>query len=131
MAATYPRLVSRDRQHVVVSIGTTACLFFAAVASAIVGSHGEAPAYALSSSVVFYLERFVATLSGSYLVLAVAVRGLIRGELPSAISKEGVTWPEGAAGGTDDAIAALQAQIDKIEFDLQELSERVVLRRLP
>ena len=51
--------------------------------------------------------------------------------MPSAISKEGVTWPEGAAGGTDDAIAALQAQIDKIEFDLQELSERVVLRRLP
>ena len=120
----------RDRHHAVISVGTAACLLFAAVASAIVDTHGEAPAYALSSSAVFYLERFLAILAGSYLVLAIAVRGLLRGELPSAISKEGVSWPE-AASDTDNAVAALQEQIDKVEFDLEELSERVVLRDLP
>ena len=51
----------RDRDHAVISVGTAACLLFAAVASAIVDTHGEAPAYALSSSAVFYLERFLAT----------------------------------------------------------------------
>jgi hypothetical protein len=116
---------------VIVSIGTAACLLFATIASALVGSHREAPAYALSSSVVFYLERFLATLAGSYVVLAVVVRGLICGELPTGISREGVTWPESAASGTDDAIAALQAQMDKIEFDVQELSRRVAVRHLP
>jgi hypothetical protein len=99
------------------------------MASALVGAHREAPAYALSSSVVFYLERFLATFAGSYLVLAVLVRGLIGGELPTGISKEGMSWPESKA--TADAIAALQAQMDKIEFDVQELSRRVAVRRLP
>jgi hypothetical protein len=113
-----------------VSIGTAACLLFATVASALVGSHREAPAYALSSSVIFYLERFLATLAGSYLVLAVVVRGLTCGELPTGISREGMTWPESAASGADDAIAALQAQIDRIEFDVEELSERAVLHDL-
>jgi len=80
--------VSRDRQRVVVSIGTAACLLFATVASTLVGSPREAPAYALSSSVVFYLERFRVTLAASYLVLVVVVRGLIYGELPTRISRE-------------------------------------------
>jgi hypothetical protein len=51
--ATYARVVSRHHQRVVVSLGTAACLLFAAVTSAVVGSYEEAPAYALSSSVVF------------------------------------------------------------------------------
>ena len=38
-----------------------------------------------------------------------AARAPAHGELPTAISKEGVTWPENVARGTDDAIAALQA----------------------
>lgn len=130
-ARTYPRLVSRHHQRVVVSLGTAACLLFASLSSALVGSHREAPVYALSSSVVFYLERFLATLAGSYLVLAVVVRGLIRGELPTAISRDGVIWSEDAARGTDDALAALQAQVDKIEFDVEELSERALLHDLP
>jgi hypothetical protein len=127
----YPRVVSRHHQRVFVSVGTAACLVFAALASALVGSHGEAPAYALFSSVVSISSGFLATLGGSYLVLAVVVRGVIRGELPSTISKEGVTWAETAASGTDDAIAALQAQVDKIGFDVQELSRRVAVRYLP
>ena len=96
-ARTYPRVMSRACRRTIVSIGTAACLLFAAVTSALVGSYREAPAYALSTSVVFYLERFLATLAGSCVVLAVVVRGLISGELPTEIPREGMTWPESAA----------------------------------
>jgi hypothetical protein len=85
--------VSERGQRVLVSVGTTVCGVFAVVAPGL-ESGREAPSYALSNSVVFYLERSLATLLILYVVLAIVIRSVIRGELPSVISKEGLTWPD-------------------------------------
>jgi len=98
------------------------------VASTFTGSPSEAPAYALSSGVVFYLERFFATFILSYALLAIMVRSLMHGELPAAITKEGLTWPdEAVSGAMKRAIARLQAQLDELEQDMKEIAEHVVL----
>jgi len=124
--------VSRHFKRVVVSVGTGACLLFATVASALAGSHGEVPAYALYSSVVFYLERCLAVFLLTYVPLAVVVRSVIGGELPSAISKEGLTWSEEVSGATKEAIESLRAQFETLEHDVHELAERAALgSRLP
>jgi hypothetical protein len=102
--ATYPRLVSRRHQRALVSIGTTICVVFAAAAPLVPGSHREPPGYALESSVVLYLERLLAAFLISYVVFVIIVRSLIRGELPSTMSREGLTWSKGSErrhGGSD------------------------------
>jgi hypothetical protein len=123
-----------QRQHrVLVSIGTTICLVFAATAPALLEAQRAAPpAYALSSSVVFYLERFLATFLITYVVLAIAIRSVLRGELPSAISREGLTWPDEMSAAARAALETLQTQFEILEHDLNELADHVALsRRLP
>jgi hypothetical protein len=87
----------------------------------------EAPAYALSNSVVFYLERSLATLLILYVVLAIVIRSVIRGELPSVISKEGLTWPDDITA-TKEALETLQAQVETLQHDVNEIAERAILR---
>jgi hypothetical protein len=102
------------------------------VAPVVLGPTREPPAYALSSSVVFYLERALATFLLSYVLLAVVVRSVIRGELPSAISREGLTWPDEVSGATKEALEALKTEFEILEHDVHEIAERAVLRtRLP
>jgi hypothetical protein len=121
--------VSRSRQRVVVSVGTTICLAFAAFAPALLDYRREAPAYALSSSVVLYLERSISTFLISYFFLAVLVRSVLGGELPSAISKEGLAWPDEVSAATKEAVEALHGQFEILEHDLNELAEHVALGR--
>lgn len=129
---TYPRVVPLERQRIIVSTGTALCLLLAAAAPFVLRSHREPPSYALYSSVVFSLERFFATFVMLYAVLAVTVRTLIHGELPSAITKEGLTWSDEASGAVERAIARLQAELDVLEQDVEEIAEHVVLeKRLP
>lgn len=129
---TYPRVVPQQRQRVLVSIGTTICLVFAALAPALLERGREPPAYALSSSVVFYLERLLATFLISYVVLVIVARSAIRGELPATISKNGLRWPDDVSAATKEAVESLQRQFEMLEHDLDELAEHVVLgRRLP
>jgi hypothetical protein len=124
--------VSRRRQRVLISLGTTVCLAFAAAAPILIGPQREPPAYALSSSVVFYLERFLATFLLSYVLLAIVVRSAIRGELPSAISKEGFAWPDEVSAATQEAFETLHAQFEILEHDVEELADHVALEsRLP
>jgi hypothetical protein len=124
--------VSLHHQRVVVSAGTTICLVFAAVAPALLDHRREPPAYALSSSVVFYLERSLATFFLSYVLLAIVIRSVIGGELPSAISKEGLTWPDGMWAAARAALETLQTQFETLEHDVDELAGHVALsRRLP
>jgi hypothetical protein len=122
----------RDRYRALVSLGTTIALLLAAATALILRSHREPPPFALYSNVVFYLERFFATFLMSYAVLAITVRTLIHGELPSAITKEGLTWPDEASWAAMQAIAKLQTQLSTLEEDVEELAEHVVLEnRLP
>lgn len=60
---TRPILVGVSQRHhrVVVSVGTTVCLVFATVAPALLEPQREPPGYALSNSVVFFLEQCLAT----------------------------------------------------------------------
>ena len=111
--ATYAHGVSKRAQRALVSIGTTVCGVFAAVAPAL-EPRPEAPSYALSNSVVFYLERSLATLLILYVGLAIVIRSGIRGELPSVISKE--------------ALETLQAQVETLQHDVNEIAQRAVLR---
>jgi hypothetical protein len=124
--------VSRHHQRAVVSVGTTICLVLAAVTPALLDYRREAPAYALSSSVVLYLERSSATFLLSYFFLAVLVRSVIGGELPSVISKEGLVWPDEVSAATKEAVETLHGQFEILEHDLNELAEHVALgSRLP
>ena len=122
----------RHHQRAVVSIGTAACLVFATVAPVLFEPPSEPPAYAFSSTVIFYLERSFVAFFLSYVLLAVVVRGVIGGELPSAISKEGLTWSDEVSGATKEALESLRRQFEILEHDVEELAERAVLdRRLP
>jgi hypothetical protein len=53
---------------------------------------------------------------------------VIHGELPSAITKEGLTWPDEASHVATQAIAKLQAQLSILEEDVKEIAEHVVLK---
>jgi uncharacterized protein YlxW (UPF0749 family) len=118
--------VSKRSQRVLVSVGATICGVFAAGAPGL-ESQREAPSYALSNSVVFYLERSLATLLILYVVLAIVIRSVIRGELPSVISKEGLAWPDDVSA-TREALETLQAQVETLQHDVNEIAERAVLR---
>ena len=104
----------------------TLCGAFAAVAPAL-EPRPEAPSYALSNTVVFYLERSLATLLILYVGLAIVIRSVIRGELPSVISREGLTWPDDVSA-TKEALETLQAQVETLQHDVNEIAERAVLR---
>jgi hypothetical protein len=112
---------------VLVSLGTTSCLVFSAVAPVLLDPQQKPPGYALSSSVVFYLERCLATFLISYVVLAIVVRSVIGGELPSAISKEGLTWSDDASAATREALETLQAQFEILERDVRQLAKQMVV----
>jgi hypothetical protein len=118
--------VSKRGQRAFVSIGATICAVVAAVAPAF-ESRRETPSYALSNSLVLYLERSLATLLILYVVLAIVIRSVIRGELPSVISKEGLTWPDDVSP-TKEALETLQAQVETLQHDVNEIAERAVLR---
>ena len=124
--------MSPRRQRAAVSIGTAACLFVATVAPVLLEPSREPPAYAFSSSVVFYFERSLATFLLAYILLAVVIRSLIGGELPSRISKDGLTWPDEISDATKEALESLRRQFEILEHDVDELAERAVLdSRLP
>jgi hypothetical protein len=65
-------------------------------------------------------------------VLAIVVRSVVRGEPPSAISREGLIWPDEMSVATRAALETLQTQFELLEHDLNELADHVALsRRLP
>jgi hypothetical protein len=60
------------------------------------------------------------------------IRSVLRGELPSAISREGLIWPDEMSAATRAALETQQTQFEILEHDLNELADHVALsRRLP
>jgi hypothetical protein len=87
------------------------------------------PGIALGSEALFYLERGVATFAALVIVISLLGRGL-KGELPSQVSTTGLTYPESlgrAVTGSEDAISALAARVDKLDEDLRTRDEVVRL----
>lgn len=84
------------------------------------------PAWALSSRVVYGLAIAMAVIGPICLLLALAVQTIVRGRVPTAISREGLTWSEEVTSSGDAAIAQLQLDVARIASDLDALATRVV-----
>jgi hypothetical protein len=89
------------------------------------------PSVALESELLLYCERGVSLFAILLFVLVVVVRGW-KGELPIALSQRGAEWADAAGATTrvlEAQVAEVQAQVDGLAAELQEVSEIVVGRR--
>lgn len=89
------------------------------------------PAWALSSRVVYELAVAVAVIGPICLMLTLAVQTIVRGRVPTAISREGLTWTEELASSSEAAIAQLQRDVARITADIDELATRVMAGHSP
>ena len=67
---------------------------------------------------LMYLERVLAVFSVLLFLLVFLYRGLLRGELPKAISERGAEWQDvlaDAAETVDERLDALNEQLDALE----------------
>ena len=70
------------------------------------------PSWALQSNLIYLLELVLATVGASYALLTVAVHTVLRGAIPTTISKEGFTWAQEVTKMTDEVIKKLDAAIE-------------------
>jgi hypothetical protein len=84
------------------------------------------PAWTLSSRFVYGLAVAAAVIVPFCLLLALAVQTVVRGSVPTAISREGLTWAEGVASNGGAAIVDLQRDVERLAADLDVLATRVV-----
>ena len=105
-------------------------MFALAVTVAIrTGAPKQPPSWALHSSVIYLLELLLATIGAFYALLTVAIHTVLRGAIPTTISKEGFTWAQELTEETKETIAALQKQVKSFETDLTALRDQVALGR--
>jgi hypothetical protein len=105
-------------------------MFALAVAVAIsTGAPKQPPSWALRSSLIYLLELALATVGASYALLTVAIHAVLRGAIPTTVSKEGFTWAHQFTKETEDTIATLRKQVRSLEADLTTLTDQVVLGR--
>jgi hypothetical protein len=93
------------------------------------GAPRQPPSWALRSSLVYLLELVLATVGVLYALLTVAIHTILRGAIPTAISKEGFTWARELTKETDETVAILQKQVESFEADLTALRDQVALGR--
>jgi hypothetical protein len=84
------------------------------------------PGWALSSRFVFGLAVALAVIGPICLLLTLAVQTIVRGRVPTAISREGLTWSEEATANGEAALVDLQLEIDRLAADLANLATGVV-----
>ena len=89
------------------------------------GAPTQPPSWALRSSLVYLLEVVLATVGALYALLTVAIHTVLRGAIPTAISREGFTWAQELTKDTDEAIAILEEQVKSFEADLTRLTDQV------
>src|SRR5919199_1110337 len=101
-------------------------MFALAVTAAIrTGAPKDPPSWALRSSLIYLLELVLATVGASYTLLTMAIPTVLRGAIPTTISKEGFTWARDLATETDEAIAVLHQRVKSFEEDLTALRAQV------
>jgi hypothetical protein len=101
-------------------------MFALAVAAAVrAGAPKDPPSWALRSSVIYVLELVLATVGAFYALLTVAIHTVLRGAIPTTISKEGFTWAQDLTKETDEAITVLRQQVKSLEADLTALRDQV------
>jgi hypothetical protein len=105
-------------------------MFVLALAVAIrTGTPRHVPSWALRSSLVYSLELVLATVGALYALLTVAIHTVLRGAIPTTISKEGFTWAHRFTKENEDTIAILGKKVRSLEADLTTLTEQVALGR--
>jgi hypothetical protein len=105
-------------------------MFALAVTVAIrTGAPRQPPSWALRSSLIYLLELVLATVGALYALLTVAIHTVVRGAIPTTISKEGFTWAQEVTKAADEKLANLQKQAKSLREDLTERAEQIAPRR--
>jgi hypothetical protein len=81
-------------ERAVVRIAGIAMFVLAVSVALRTGTPRHPPSWALRSSLIFLLERVLATVGALYALLSVAIHTVVRGAIPTSISKEGFTWEQ-------------------------------------
>jgi hypothetical protein len=101
-------------------------MFALAVTVAIrTGAPRQVPSWALRSSLIYLLELVLATVGASYALLTVAVHTVLRGAVPTTVSKEGFTWAQAVTKEAEEAIASAQEQLESFKADLTERADQI------
>ena len=116
-------------ERAIVRVAGIAMFALAVTAAIRTGAPKDPPSWALRSSLIYLLELVLATVGASYTLLTMAIPTVLRGAIPTTISKEGFTWARDLATETDEAIAVLHQRVKSFEEDLTALRAQVALGR--
>lgn len=101
-------------------------MFALAVTVAIrTGAPKQPPSWALRSSLIYLLELVLATVGALYALLTVAIHTVLRGAIPTTISKEGFTWAQAVTKEAEEAIASAQEQLKSFDVDLTKRGDQI------
>ena len=118
-----------DRFERLLVRGSGAAIFATAIVAGVrTQPPARLPGWALHSHVVYVLALVLAVVVLLCVMLTLAVQTIVRGRVPTALSREGVVWPEDPTRTTRQALATLQGQVDQVVVDVAEIAERAVLR---
>jgi hypothetical protein len=101
-------------------------MFALAVTGAIrTGTPTHVPSWALRSSLVYSLELVLATVGALYALLTVAIHTVLRGSIPTTISKGGFTWAQAVTKEAEEVIASAQERLESFEADLTKRGDQI------
>jgi hypothetical protein len=116
-------------ERAVVRLAGVAMFALATAVALQTGAPRHAPSWALRSGLIYRLELVLVTVGALYALLTVAIHTVLRGAVPTTISRDGFTWAHEVTRLTDEAIAAMQEQLKSFEAELTELTKQVAPRR--
>jgi hypothetical protein len=116
-------------ERAVVRLAGIAMFVLAAAVTIRTGAPRHAPSWALRSSLIYLLELVLTTVGALYALLTLAIHTVVRGAIPTSISKEGFTWEQEVTRATNEAITGVQEQLKSFEADLTELADQIAPRR--
>jgi hypothetical protein len=111
-------------ERAVVRLAGVAMFVLAVVVAIRTGAPSYTPTWALRSSLIYLLELVLATVGALYALLTVAVHTVLRGSVPTTISREGFTWAQEATKLANE-VANIREQTRSLEVDLTELTDQV------
>jgi hypothetical protein len=112
-------------ERAIVRLAGIAMFVLAVVIAIRAGAPRPVPSWALRSSLIYLLELVLTTVGALYALLTVAIHTVVRGAVPTTISREGFTWAQEATKLANGELANLREQIGSIKVDLTELTEQI------
>jgi membrane-bound ClpP family serine protease len=116
-------------ERAVVRLAGIAMFAFGVTVAIRTGAPKQAPSWALRSSLVYLLELVLATVGTLYVLLTVAIHTVLRGAVPTTISKEGFTWAQEVTKAADEKVANAQEQLKSFRAELTQRPEQLAPRR--